>query len=94
MLNPNLTQGDAKWLVEEYSPKRGYRIDGGNMDKYWVPARSLMSGKTIERPSCGCHFKAFVQLTNATYSQYEEEIKAIAYPPVKTKGRKKTNVNV
>lgn len=100
MLNPNLKQGDAKWLVEEFAPHMGWRIDGGNMDKYWVPARALMLGRKVERPGCGCEFKAYVAMTNSMYSQYETEIREIAYPTthiepneikVTTKrGRKKT----
>lgn len=89
MFNNNLTQDEAKWLIEEYAPKRGGRIDGKTMDTYFVPARSLMIGKPADRPSCGCHFKAFVSMTNSLYNQYESEIKTIAYPPkVKSSGRK------
>lgn len=84
MLNPNLTQGDAKWLVEEFAPHMGWRIDGGNMDKYWVPARALMLGRKVERPGCGCEFKAYVAMTNSMYGQHEAAIKEIAYPKVET----------
>lgn len=91
MLNPNLTQDEAKWLVEEYAPRMGGRISGETMDKYFVKARTLMLGKQAERPGCACMFKSFVAMTNSLYGQHSEEIKAIAYPVVKTsaRGRKK-----
>ena len=89
MLNPNLTQGEAKWLIEEFAPHTGWRIDGKNMELYWVPARSLMLGRKVERPGCGCEFKAYVAMTNSMYSQYSEQIKAIAYPVVEKTSRGK-----
>jgi len=89
MLNPNLTQEEALFLVEEYQPKSGGRVDGGRMDKYFVPARSLMMGKPSSRPECGCMFKSYVMMTNSMYSQHEAAIKAIAYPPKKKRGRGK-----
>ena len=91
MLNSNLTQEEAVFLVEEYFPKSGGRIDGNTMDKYFVPARTYMVGKPVGRPGCGCHYKSFVMMTNSMYSQYEAEIKAIAYPPkTKTRAKRKT----
>lgn len=89
MLNSNLTQQEAQWLLEEYAPKRGGRIDGNTMDKYFVPARRLIEGKEIGRPGCGCHFKVFVSITNSMFGQHEAEIKNIAYPP-KTSKRGRT----
>ena len=93
MLNPNLTQEEAKWLIEEYTPKRGGRISGQTMDTYFVPARTLMQGKPSERPGCACMFKSYVMMTNSMLGQYEAEIKAIAYPVIEekvvTRGRRK-----
>ena len=91
MLNTELTQEEAKWLIEEYAPKQGGRISGSTMDTYFVPARTLMQGKPSEKPGCSCMYKAYVMMTKSMYGQYYEEIKAIAYPVVKkvTRGRKK-----
>lgn len=91
MLNKDLTQQDAIWLLEEYTKKRNGRIDGNTMDNYFVLARSLMIGKQSERPGCACQFKAYVMLTNNMFGQYEEEIKAIAYPPKTTSRARKTS---
>jgi hypothetical protein len=89
MLNENLTQKQALWLLNEYVPRRGGRISGITMDKYFIPARSLMLGKEIARPGCGCHFKQFVLMTNSLYNQHEDEIKLIANPPKTKKSAKK-----
>lgn len=91
MLNKDLTQEQAVFLVEEYYPKSGGRIDGNTMDKYFVPARTYMTGKPTSRPGCGCHYKAYAAMTNSMFSQHEEEIKTIAYPPkTKTRAKRKT----
>lgn len=78
MLNENLTKGDADWLVNVFAPKMSYRIDDSTMSTLFIPARNLLTGKQNSKPSCGCHFKAFAQITNSMYSQFENEIKAIA----------------
>jgi len=91
MLNKDLTRENAIWLVESYYPKSSGRIDGNTMDNYFVPARKYMTGKEVGRPGCGCHYKSFVMMTNSMYSQYEAEIKTIAYPPkTKTRAKRKT----
>jgi len=89
MLNDKLTKEEAVWLVEVFAPKRGGRIDGKTMDTYFLPARKLMLGTEVERPSCGCMFKSYAQMTNSLYGQHEAAIREIAYPKPKTRGRKK-----
>lgn len=82
MLNQNLTKEEALWLLNEFQPKMGGRISGDTMDKYFLPARALMTGKPANKPSCGCEFKAYAQISNSMFGQYKTEIEAIAYPPV------------
>jgi hypothetical protein len=86
--NNNLTQEEAQWLINEFAPKRNGRISGETMNKYFVPARSLMLGKPSERPGCGCQFKSYAQMTNGMYGQHYEAIKLIATPKTTTRGRK------
>lgn len=87
MLNQNLTKTDAQWLLTEYEKHMNLRIDGSTMDRYFVPARKLLTGKEIGRPGCGCEFKVFAQVTNSMYGQYKTEIEVIANQT--TRGRKK-----
>ena len=89
MLNKELVQEQAIWLIEQYKPKMGGRLDGTTMDTYFVPARALMTGKPASRPGCACHYKAYAAMTNNMFGQYEAEIQLVAYPP-KTKTRVKT----
>lgn len=83
MLNEKLTQEEALWLLNEYQPKRGGRVSGETMDKYFVPARSLMLGKTVERPGCACQFKSYVMMTNSMFDQHYEAIKTTSTPKKK-----------
>ena len=88
MLNENLTKGEAQWLINVYQPKMGLRIDGGNMDNYFIPARRLITGKQINKPSCGCEYKVFAQITNSLFDQYKTDIEAIANKTTRGKNKK------
>ena len=87
--NSNLTQEEALWLLNEYAPKRGGRVSGETMDKYFTKARGLIMGKPVERPGCGCQYKSYVMMTNSLFSQHYEAIKKIATPKPKSRGRSK-----
>ena len=91
MLNPNLTKEQAGWLLLDYAKHKDLRIDGTTMDRYFIKARRLMTGKDIGRPSCGCEFRVFAQISNSMFSQYKTEIEAVAATEPITKGRKKAN---
>lgn len=91
MLNPNLTKIEAEWLLNEYQPKMNGRVDGTTMDTYFLPARKLITGNDVRKPSCGCEFKVFAQITTSMFEQYKPEIETVANQVVKvsTRGRKK-----
>jgi len=91
MLNPNLTQEQAVWLVEVFASKMNGRIDGKTMDTLFLPAREYIMGRKIEKPGCGCEYKAYAAMSKSMYGQHEAAIKEIAYPPKKVtkRGRKK-----
>ena len=91
MLNEKLTKEQASWLLLDYAKHKDLRIDGTTMDRYFIKARQLMTGKDISRPSCGCEFKVFAQITNSMFGQYKTEIEAVAATEPTTKGRKKAN---
>ena len=78
MLNENLKKDQAEWLLEVYQPRMNGRVDGSTMDIYFLPARKLLTGKEINKPSCGCEFKVFAQVTNSIFGQYKTEIEKIA----------------
>jgi len=89
--NKDLTQEEAQWMLDNFTPavRRG-RISGDTMDRYFVPVRRLIMGPHVTKPGCGCHFQAFVQMTNSLFGQHYAEIEAIANPPKKVtkRGRK------
>ena len=83
-----ISKEDALWLVEEYGPKRGYRIDSTTFGMY-LKAFNVMKGTDRKVDCMSCEGKTIAALAKSIYEQYEGEIKAIAYPP--KKGRKKKN---
>lgn len=93
--NKDLTQEEAKWIIENFTPTvREGRLDGNTITNYFAKVRSLILGRKVDRPGCACQFKSFAAMTKGLFGQHHEEIKAIAYPPTKTKkrGRKRKTV--
>jgi hypothetical protein len=87
--NNNLSQEQAKWLVEFYGTKysQGGRIDVTTI-QYHQKAFNYIKGADSPIPSCNCHWISAAKVAQSLYSQYEADIKAVAYPP-KKRGRKK-----
>lgn len=88
--NNNLSQEDAKWLLEFYGVKysNGGRIDVTTI-QYHQKAFNLIKGTNQPVPNCNCHWVSASKVAQSLYSQYEEDIRAVANPP-KTRGRKKS----
>ena len=86
--NTNLSQADAVWLVEEYAPRMTYRVDHSTIRNH-QRAFNLIKDSDQPIPSCNCHWVSAAKVAQSLYSQYEAEIREIAYPKVKTRGRKK-----
>ena len=96
-----ISREDAKWLIAEYNPIRGY----GRIDK-WIDhhcqAMSIMKGTKVGRPECTCMYGTTARIANNMYEQFEAEIIKAASEPVienegnsqttKAKGRPKTKV--
>ena len=75
----NISQSDAIWLVETYNRFRNY----GQVNKYidmHVKAMALIKGDA-QKPDCSCMWAATARIASSMYEQFENEIKAIAYPP-------------
>ena len=87
--NKNLTQVDAKWLVEFYAPKRTYQINNTSI-QYHQKAFNLIKGTNEPVPSCNCHWVSASKIAASLYEQFEADIIAIAYPPVKKTRKKKS----
>lgn len=85
---PKISKTDAKWLIEEYGPKRGYRIDHSTFQMF-LTAYNLLRGTNKKVDCLSCEGKAIAAMAKSMYEQYEEEIKAIA---TKTTRKKKNGV--
>ena len=85
--NSNLQQEDARWLVEFYAPKMGYRIDNSTI-QWHNKAFNLIKGSNDPVPSCNCHWVSASRIAQSLYGQHEAEIKAVAYPVKKTRKKK------
>ena len=76
-----ISRQDAKWLIAEYNPIRGY----GRIDK-WIDhhcqAMSIIKGTKVGRPECTCQYGATARIASSLYEQYEAQILAAAAEPV------------
>ena len=69
-----LTKKESKWLIEEFEPKMGGRVDGDSIRNYFAKAREILLRKKITIPGCSCEWKPFVLMTKSLFNQYKPEI--------------------
>jgi hypothetical protein len=81
--NEQLNQADAKWILEEVVPKATYRIDHKTL-QWWADAHNKAFKEQVGIPGCSCEYKATMMVWQGRINQYDPQIRAIAYPPVKT----------
>jgi hypothetical protein len=79
--NENLTQDQARYIIEEVLSKRGYRIDRTTLG-WFEKAHNLAFKEQVGQPSCSCEMIATYNVWNSRLSQYEQQIRAIAYPVI------------
>jgi hypothetical protein len=82
-VNEQLTQHDAKWILEEVVPKAGYRIDHTTLG-YWMKAHNLAFKEQVGIPGCSCEYIQTMKVWQSRIDQYKQHIENIAYPVVKT----------
>jgi hypothetical protein len=92
--NEQLTQTDAKWIIEDVLPKVGYRINHDTLVP-WRDAHNKAFKEQVSIPGCSCEYIQTFNVWNSRLGQYDQQIRDIAYPPVveekPTRGRKKSN---
>lgn len=81
--NTELTQEQARYIIDEVIPKRGYRIDRTTLG-YWEKAHNFAFREQVGQPGCSCEMVATYNVWSSRISQYEQQIRDIAYPPTKT----------
>lgn len=73
----HLTKEQAKWLVEEYSPKRGGRINTASMGMF-INAYNLLRNVNHTPKCSSCEARSLAGVANSLYEQFENEIKKLA----------------
>ena len=99
--NTQLSQADAKWILEDVVPKEGYRINHDTLVP-WRDSHNKAFTEQVGIPGCSCEYIATMKVWQGRINQYDSQIKAIAYPTImddfgpalpayepKPKGRKK-----
>jgi len=98
--NTNLTQEDAKWVLENSFPYFGYRIAHPTLSRIMEGYNKVFT-TPVGIPGCSCEYKATHAVWTSRLSQYKSQIEAIANPVIiepepelitsttKTRGRKK-----
>ena len=81
--NTQLSQADAKWILEDVVPKSGYRINHDTL-AMWRDAHNKAFAEQVGIPGCSCEYVATMNVWQGRINQYDPQIRAIAYPPVKT----------
>jgi hypothetical protein len=81
--NEQLSQADAKWILEDVFPKAGYRINHDTLVP-WRDAHNKAFAEQVGISGCSCEFVAQYNVWNSRLSQYSDKIRTIAYPPVVT----------
>lgn len=81
--NEQLSQEDAKWILEEVVPKAGWRIDHKTLE-WWRDAHNKAFKEQVGIPGCSCEYVATMRVWQGRINQYDSQIKNIAYPVVKT----------
>jgi hypothetical protein len=78
-LNPELTQEQARYVIEEVFPKHGYRIDHKTL-AWWRDAHNYVFKEQVGIPGCSCEYIATYSVWRSRLGQYEQHIHNVAYP--------------
>ena len=81
---PEISKEEAQWLLSDYGPKRGYRVDHSTVPMF-LKAYNLMKGGDRKIECTSCEGKAIAQMASSMFEQYEAEIKVIATKTKKPK---------
>ena len=79
--NENLTQEQAKWVLDEVFPVFAHRIAHPTLEKL-MRGHNAVFQEQVGIPGCSCEYKATHQIWTSRLSQYQAQIEAKAYPPV------------
>ena len=78
--NTDITQEQARYIIEEVFPKAGYRIDHKTL-AWWRDAHNYAFKEQVSIPGCSCEYIATYNVWRSRLGQYAQQIEDIAYPP-------------
>jgi len=78
--NPELTQDQARYIINEVFPKAGYRINHDTLVP-WRNAHNLAFREQVSIPGCSCEYIQIYNVWHSRLHQYGKQIEDIAYPP-------------
>lgn len=79
--NDQITQEQARYILEEVFPKAGYRIDHKTLS-WWAKAHNYAFKEQVSVPGCSCEYVQTFNVWRSRLGQYQAQIEAVAYPPV------------
>ena len=82
-----INKADAKWLVEEYAPKRHYRVDHSTVPMF-LKAYNILKGGNREINCTSCEAKSIAMMSKSMYEQHQTEIESISNARKKSKKTK------
>ena len=81
--NDQITQEQARYILEEVFTKIGYRIDHKTLS-WWAQAHNYAFKEQVSVPGCSCEYVQTYNVWSSRLNQYSDKIREIAYPPVVT----------
>jgi len=78
--NTDITQEQARYIIEEVFPKAGYRIDHKTLS-WWAQAHNYAFKEQVSVPGCSCEYVATYNVWRSRLGQYAKQIEDVAYPP-------------
>jgi hypothetical protein len=81
--NSELTQEQARWILEDLIPTDGYRINHQTLSN-WAKGHNYAFLEKVGVPGCSCEYIQTFNVWRSRLGQYKPQIEEIAYPPVKT----------
>ncbi len=85
---PKISKDQAKWLINQFQPIRGGRVDNSTFQLF-LKAYNILRN-TDRRVSCfSCEGRSIAAMANSMFDQYKEEIEKIATKTTRKKNASK-----
>ena len=79
--NTDLTQEQARWILEDLMPTEGHRIAHTTLSN-WAKGHNYAFKEQVGVPGCSCEYVQTFNVWRSRLGQYKSQIEEIAYPPV------------